>query len=66
MAAPHLLAGRTVGDLTIPGEAQIIAISRGGSTFLPSLSTRFQDGDLIHLSVLATSIERLKTLLELS
>lgn len=66
VAVPHLLVGRTVNDVTVPGEVQIVALSRGGTTFLPTLGTRFQDGDLIHLSVLATSIERLKTLLALT
>jgi trk system potassium uptake protein TrkA len=65
VAVPQLLVGRTINDMMIPGEVQIVAISRAGSTFLPTLGTRFQDGDMIHLSVLATSIERLKTLLGL-
>lgn len=65
VAAPPLLVGRTVSDVTIPGEVQIVAISRGGATFLPTQGARFQDGDLIHLSILAASAERLKQLLGL-
>jgi len=41
---------------------QVAAISRGGSTFLPTLGTVFQAGDVLHLVVLATSAERLKAL----
>jgi trk system potassium uptake protein TrkA len=59
---PQLLVGRAVSDMTIPGEVHVVAISRAGSTFLPTLGTRFQGGDLVHLSVVATSIERLRAL----
>jgi trk system potassium uptake protein TrkA len=62
VAVPQLLVGRAVEQMTIPGEVHVVAISRAGTTFLPTLGTRFQDGDLVHLSVLATSIERLKAL----
>jgi trk system potassium uptake protein TrkA len=63
IAVPQLLVGRSINEVTVPGEVQVVAISRSGSTFLPTLGTRFQDGDLVHLSVVATSIERLRTLL---
>jgi trk system potassium uptake protein TrkA len=62
-AVPHLLVGRSVHDVTVVGEVQVIAISRGGTTFLPTLGTRFQNGDIVHLGVLATSIERLRSIL---
>jgi len=62
VVVPQLLVGRSVDEMTIPGEVHIVAISRAGTTFLPTLGTRFQDGDLVHLSVLATSIERLRAL----
>jgi trk system potassium uptake protein TrkA len=62
VAAPQLLVGRTVGAMTIPGEVHVVAISRAGTTFLPTLGTHFQEGDLVHLSVQATSIERLRAL----
>jgi trk/ktr system potassium uptake protein len=62
VAVPQLLVGRTVDEMTIPGEVHVVAISRAGATFLPTLGTRFQAGDLVHLSVLATSIERLRAL----
>lgn len=62
---PPQLVGRTVKDLTIPSEAHVVAISRGGKSFLPSLGTVFQQGDLVHLAILATSAERVKALLAL-
>jgi trk system potassium uptake protein TrkA len=62
---PLLLVGRTVNELTVPGEIQVVAISRGGTTFLPTLGTVFQNGDLAHLAVLAASADRLRALLGL-
>jgi trk system potassium uptake protein TrkA len=66
VTVPQLLVGRPAGDLAVPGEVQVVAISRGGGTFLPGPGARFQDGDMVHLGVLATSIDRLKALLMLA
>ena len=61
--APALLTGRIVKHLSIPGEIQVIAISRQGKAFIPLLGTEFQPGDTIHLIILASSMDRLKDLL---
>jgi trk system potassium uptake protein TrkA len=63
---PPLLFGRTVSELTVPDEIQVVAVSRGGTTFLPTLGTVFQEGDLVHLAVLAASTDRLMALLALA
>ena len=55
------LVGRTVNEVTISGEVHVVAISRRGKTFLPTLGTVFQAGDWLHLAVLAASADRLKT-----
>jgi trk system potassium uptake protein TrkA len=60
---PLHLCGRRVKDLTIPGEITITAITRQGHAFIPLTGTDFQAGDSIHLSVLASSMRRLKELL---
>jgi trk system potassium uptake protein TrkA len=60
---PYLLAGRTVNELTLLGEIHVAAISREGRTFLPTLGTVFQEGDLVHLVVLGSSAVRLTALL---
>jgi trk system potassium uptake protein TrkA len=60
---PRLLVGRTVRDLTVAGEIHIVSITRHNKTFLPTLGTIFQEGDLLHLAVLSTSTNRLKELL---
>ncbi len=60
---PPLLVGRTVNHLTIPNEVEVVAISRGGRTFIPTLGTLLQKDDRIHFAVLAASTDRLKSLL---
>jgi trk system potassium uptake protein TrkA len=60
---PFLFVGRTVNEVTVPGEVHITAISRGGKTFLPTLGTTFQEGDLLHIAVLTASANRLTALL---
>jgi len=62
---PPLLVGRAVQEMTVPGEVHVVAISRGSQTFLPTLGTVFQTGDLIHCAILAASADRLKALLTL-
>lgn len=60
---PHLLVGRTVNELTVLGEIHVIAITRRGKTILPTLGTEFQQKDLVHIAVLASSSERLQLIL---
>lgn len=60
---PLLLIGRTVNDITIPGEVHVVAISRKNQTFLPTLGTLFQAGDRLHMAVLRASAHRLEALL---
>ncbi|HZW35654.1 MAG: potassium channel family protein [Deltaproteobacteria bacterium] len=64
--APPLLVGRTTGEVTVPGEIHVVAVSRGGRTFLPAPGAVFHKGDLVHLAVLGTSADRLKAILGLS
>jgi trk system potassium uptake protein TrkA len=63
MALPAQLAGRTVQNLTIPGEVHVVAIKRSGQTFLPTGSASLQAGDLLYLAVQAASADRLTALL---
>jgi Trk K+ transport system NAD-binding subunit len=63
MALPAQLAGRTVQNLTIPGEVHVVAIKRSGQTFLPTGSAGLQAGDLLYLAVQAASADRLTALL---
>jgi trk system potassium uptake protein TrkA len=63
---PPLLVGQTVSELTVRGEIHVVAISRGGRVFLPTLGTEFSWGDVVYLVVLATSSDRLRALLGLT
>lgn len=60
---PAALAGRTVQQLTIPGEVQVVAIKRSGQTFLPTGNASLQSGDLLYLAIQATAADQVKALL---
>jgi len=60
---PPLLIGRTVNELTAVGEIQVVAVSRGNKSFLPTLGTVLQQNDVVYISVLASSAKRLQALL---
>lgn len=64
--APPLLVGRTTRDLTVLGEVHVVTVTRGSRTFLPTMGTQFEAGDLIHLAVATASIEQVRALLGLS
>ena len=65
VALPPLLIGRSISTVTIAGAAHVVAISRRGRTFLPLADVVFQEGDVMHLAVVGTSIDRLAELLGL-
>lgn len=60
---PHPLVGRTIHELTAPGDMAVVAISRSGKTLLPTPHTQFQAGDLAYLVVLPAANDRLRALL---
>ena len=60
---PELLVNKTVNELYILGEMQVVAINRELHTFLPTLGTTFKRNDVIYISVMPSSVSRLKTLL---
>jgi trk system potassium uptake protein TrkA len=57
---PAMLVGHRVEDLAVPGEFQVIAITRDGKTFLAVQAMVFVHEDLIHLAVNSASIDLLK------
>lgn len=63
---PALLVNRTVNELSVIGEIQIVAVSRDNKTFLPTLGTVFQKNDVIYIAVISSSVKRLKSILGLS
>ena len=64
-AVPALLEGRKAGSISVPGEVQVVAISRSGLTFIPSPETVFQRDDTAHIAVSTASSKRLRAMLEL-
>jgi trk system potassium uptake protein TrkA len=63
---PYHWVGNLVKHLNVAGEIQVIGITRHGHALIPLGGTEFQTGDLLHLVVLAASMERVKDFLGLS
>lgn len=59
----YSLAGRTVRDLTVPGEFIVVSITRDQKAFLPSAGTEFREGDILHLAVQSSALTRLQDML---
>jgi trk system potassium uptake protein TrkA len=62
---PPQLIGRMVRNLNVPGEINIIGVTRQGRAFIPISGTEFQEGDMVHAIVLTDAIDRFKNLLGL-
>lgn len=60
---PPPLVGRQVRHLTIAGEMFVLAITRQGQAFIPLTGTEMQVDDIIHLVILASSMDRFKDLI---
>jgi trk system potassium uptake protein TrkA len=63
LEAPPQLVGRRVSQLNVAGEVLVVTITRDNAAFVPDLGTEFREGDMIHLVVLTTSMERLEDML---
>ena len=57
-----MLVGRMPKDMAIAGEINIISITRNDSAFIPSSGTTFREGDIVHVAVLASAMQRLEEL----
>jgi trk system potassium uptake protein TrkA len=62
---PSNLVGRMVNHITVPGEVNVVAITRQGEAMMATLGTEFQPGDLVYFAVQASAMDRLETLLGL-
>lgn len=65
LETPHPLIGKMVKHLAVPGESQVIAITRQGHAFIPVDGAELQQGDQLHVAVLASGMERIKEFLGL-
>ena len=57
------LEGHAVKDLLVAGEVQVNVITRQDEAFIPGPATQFQNGDIVHLSVLTEAMSRLESLI---
>jgi trk system potassium uptake protein len=64
--APQHLYARAVKHISISGEISVVAITRQGQAFIPALGSEIEKGDILHLAVLAGSMDRVEALLGLS
>jgi trk system potassium uptake protein TrkA len=62
---PATLAGKTVADLTVPGEVAVASIVRGGRAIMPIEGSTFQRDDTLFINVLRESADKLERLLGL-
>jgi trk system potassium uptake protein len=62
---PDLWVGHQVREILIPGEIQILAITRQAHAFIPVSGSDFRRGDIVHVAVLASSLEQFKELMGL-
>ncbi len=60
---PARLNGHQVIQMNIPGEVMVVAITRNAQTFIPVSGTEFREGDVIYLTVIPSSMNRLEQLL---
>jgi trk system potassium uptake protein TrkA len=60
---PARLNSHQVIQMNIPGEVMVVAITRNDRTFIPVSGTEFREGDVVYLTVLPSSMNRLEELL---
>ena len=63
---PPRLIGRMVKDLTVSNEIIVVAITRQGAAFIPTLGSQFKEGDVVQVVILASALERFKILIGLA
>lgn len=61
---PDYLTGRLAAEFNVPGEIQVVEITRGGHSFIPTEHALLRKGDLITFSVAAKSLGRLRGFLD--
>lgn len=65
LPTPTNMIGLMVKHLNVPGEIDVVAVTRQGKAFIPFSGTELRAGDLIHVVVLSTSLERFKQMIGL-
>jgi Trk K+ transport system NAD-binding subunit len=65
VALPAGLIGKSVSEITVPGEVSVSAIVRAGQAVLPTEDWSFEKDDVLFVNVLRESAEKLERLLGL-
>ena len=60
---PGYLAGRHVAELDVPGEIQVVELTRGGRSTLPARTATLEPGDVVSFIVASGSLGRLRSFL---
>ena len=60
---PAQLHGRSVSQMSIPGEVSVVAITRNDRTFIPVSGTEFREEDVVYLAVIPSAMTRLESML---
>ncbi len=63
LEVPQRWVGRTVDELSRPGEISVVAIVRSGHSFLPTGGATMHAGDIAHIAVADTALEHLERML---
>ena len=59
---PALLEGRPVREVTAIGEVEIVAVSRNNETFIPTLGTVLEHGDVIYAAVASSASAKFRSM----
>lgn len=57
---PALLEGRPVRELTAVGEVGVVAVSRNNETFIPTLGTVLEHGDVVYVAVASSASRKFR------
>lgn len=57
---PALLEGRPVRELTAVGEVDVVAVSRNNETFIPTLGTVLEHGDVVYVAVASSASRKFR------
>lgn len=63
---PPMLVGKEIRDITAPGEIHVTAITRGNKSFLPTLRTTLEHGDILYIAVINSAKDTLRSMLGVS
>jgi trk system potassium uptake protein TrkA len=61
---PTRLVGHGPSDLSVPGQVKVVAVTRNGRSYLADRVDRLEVGDVVHLAVAETAVDRVQDMLE--